>query len=590
VAVTARAEEVRWDLSDLCSGTEDARAQIGALVDAATAFGERYRGRMTELDAAELRTLLDELDELEQDRNRLQVYVMARLHLDTADPEANDLATFGRDRSSDIESQLVFVGVEWLELDDTRAEELLAADEIAPYRHKLRIEREQKPYVKSEPEEQALNARQPAVAAWQSLHDRHVATIEVPFRGEPHSVTRLLSYMHDTDRELRREALEVLYRDGLAPRADVLASAYDAVVGDRLGVDRLRGYADPMQPTNMGNELDAETVEAMMTATEESFGIARRWFDVKAGLLGLDKLELADQYAPLGESRDISWSEAVEMVDTAFSRFSPRLSEIFLACLDAGHVDAAPRPGKMGGAYCTPVTKQILPYVLMNYTDKFRDVTTLAHEFGHATHNALALERQTYQSHRTGIALAEVPSTFAQLLTDDYLLETEPDQSTRAAVAIDRVENAFAAVFRQVTLARFEQDAYRQRGEGLALTADRLSEIWIDRNERYYGDSLILPEGYRLGWSYIPHFIHVRFYTYAYSFAQLVALLLHRLYAQDAEDFAARYIEFLGAGGSASPGELLAAFGLDLRSTDTWREAFAELESQLDDAESLVSA
>jgi oligoendopeptidase F len=244
----------------------------------------------------------------------------------------------------------------------------------------------------------------------------------------------------------------------------------------------------------------------------------------------------------------------------------------------------------LGGAYCTPVSKTVLPYVLMNYTDKFRDVTTLAHEFGHATHNALSLERQTFQSHRTGIAVAEVPSTFAQLLTDDYLLETESDQSTRAAVAVDRVENAFAAVFRQVTLARFEQDAYRQRADGLALTTDRLAEIWMDRNERYYGDSLLLPEGYRLGWSYIPHFIHVRFYTYAYSFAALVALLLHRLYAQDAEGFAARYLEFLGAGGSASPGDLLAAFGLDLRSTDTWREAFAELESQLDEAESLLSA
>ncbi len=587
MAVTTRAEDVRWDLSDLCSSADDARAEIGALFDRTTDFGERYRGRIAELAAPELRALLDELDELEQDRSRLQVYVMARLHLDTADPDANDLATFGRDRASEIESKLVFVGVEWLDLDDAHADELLAAEELAPYAHKLRVGRQEKPYVKSEPEEQALNARQPAVAAWQSLHDRHVATIEIPFRGEPHSITRLLAYMHDPDRELRREALEVMYRDGLEPRADVLASAYDAIVGDRLGVDRLRGYADPMLPTNMSNELDGETVEAMMTATEESYGIARRWFELKAGLLGLDKLELADQYAPLGESRDISWSEAVELVATSFSRFSPRLSEVFLACLEAGHVDAAPRPGKMGGAYCTPVSKAVLPYVLMNYTDKFRDATTLAHEFGHAAHNALALERQTYQSHRTGIALAEVPSTFAQLLTDDYLLETEPDQSTRAAVAVDRVESAFAAVFRQVTLARFEQDAYRLRADGLALTAERLSELWVDRNERYYGDSVLLPDGYRLGWSYIPHFIHVRFYTYAYSFAQLVALLLHRLYAQDADDFAARYLDFLGTGGSASPHELLAPFGLDLRSTDTWREAYAELESQLDEAAEL---
>jgi oligoendopeptidase F len=590
VAVTARAEDVCWDLSDLCASADDARAQLSALVDRTTDFGERYRGRIDELDAAELRALLDELDELEQDRNRLQVYVMGRLHLDTADPEANDLATFGRDKSSDIESGLVFAGVEWLALDDARAEELMAAEELAPYAHKLRVGRQEKPYIKSEPEEQALNARQPAVAAWQSLHDRHVATIEVDFRGEPHSITRLLAYMHEPDRELRQEALDVMYRDGLEPRADVLAAAYDAIVGDRLGVDRLRGYADPMMPTNMSNELDGETVEAMMTATEESFGVARRWFELKARLLGLDRLELADQYAPIGESREIPWSEAVELVDTSFSRFSPRLSEIFLACLDAGHVDAAPRPGKMGGAYCTPATKAILPYVLMNYTNNFRDVTTLAHEFGHATHNAVALERQTYQSHRTGIALAEVPSTFAQLLMDDYLLETEPDEATRASVAVDRLENAFAAIFRQVTLARFEQDAYRLRADGLALTAERLSEIWRERNERYYGDSVLLPDGYRLGWSYIPHFIHVRFYTYAYSFAQLVALLLHRRYAQDADDFAPRYLDFLGTGGAASPQDLLAPFGLDLRSTDTWREAYAELESQLDEAAELTNA
>ena len=589
MAVTASAEDVRWDLSDLCSGADEAREQLTELVERTKGFGERYRGRIAELDAQELRSLLDELDELEQDRNRLQVYVMGRLHLDTADAEANDLATFGRDRSSEIENELLFVGVEWLALDDARAEELIDSDELAPYAHKLRVGRQEKPYIKTEPEEQALNARQPAVAAWQSLHDRHVATIEVDFRGEPHNVTQLLAYVHDPDRDLRHDALDTLYRDGLEPRADVLAAAYDAVVGDRLGVDRLRGFADPMQPTNMSNELDTETVEAMMRATEESFGIARRWFELKAGLLGLDKLELADQYAPLGESRAIPWNEGVEMVDTAFSRFSPRIGEIFRACLDAGHVDAAPRPGKMGGAYCTPATKTILPYVLLNWTDKFRDVTTLAHEFGHATHNALALEQQTYQSHRTGIALAEVPSTFAQYITDDYLLETEEDRSTRASVAIDRIENAFAAVFRQVTLARFEQDAYGQRAEGLALTADRLSEIWRDRNERYYGDALILPDGYRLGWSYIPHFIHVRFYTYAYSFAQLVALLLHRLYAQDPEAFSARYLDFLGAGGSASPQDLLAPFGLDLRSTDTWREAFAELESQVEDAAALTT-
>ena len=118
---------------------------------------------------------------------------------------------------------------------------------------------------------------------------------------------------------------------------------------------------------------------------------------------------------------------------------------------------------------------------------------------------------------------------------------------------------------------------------------ERLSELWVEENGKYYGDALLMPEGYALGWSYIPHFIHVRFYTYAYSFAQLVALLLYRRFREDAEAFAPKYLELLAAGGSASPADLVAPFGLDLRSTDTWREAFAELDALREEAERLAT-
>jgi oligoendopeptidase F len=431
------------------------------------------------------------------------------------------------------------------------------------------------------------------VSAWQALHDRHVSTLEVPFDAgegeEPHTISRLISYLYRPDRDIRLRAVTALY-DGLAPRADVLAACYDALVGDRLSTDRLRGYASPMQPTNLDNELDDETVEAMMTATEEAYPIARKWFEAKARLLRLDKLELADQYAPIGEARAFAWPEAVDIVDSSFNRFSPRLAEIFRSCIDAGHVDVLPRNGKSGGAYCSSVSKTILPYVLMNFTGRLRDVSTLAHEFGHATHNVVALEHQSYRSHRTGIPMAEVPSTFAQSIADDFLLENETDAGTRAALAADRLENAFAAIYRQTVLARFEQRAYAVRGEGRSLGTERLNELWLEENGHYYGDALALPEGYALGWSYIPHFIHVRFYTYAYSFAQLVALLLYRRYREDAESFAPKYLELLAAGGSASPADLVAPFGLDLRSTETWREAFAELDAFRIEAETLSTS
>jgi oligoendopeptidase F len=587
-----KAEDIRWDLTDLASDAEQARTQWTELVERAQDLAARYRGTIASLDAPAMRTMLDEADDLEQELSRLQVYSYLRLSMAAAEVEANDLTTFSRDRGAEIENALVFLGLEWIALDDDRAEELLASPELDPYRHKLRVERQEKPYVLTEPEEQALNARRPTVSAWQALHDRQVSTLEVMFdagEGEqPHTLSQLLSYMYRPDRDVRLRAVTALY-EGLTPRADVLAASYDALVGDRLGTDRLRGYANPMQPTNMSNELDDETVEAMLAAIEEAYPIARKWFDAKARLLGLEKLELADQYAPIGDARAFGWTEAVDIVDTSFGRFSPRLAEIFRACLEAGHVDVLPRAGKSGGAYCTSVSQKILPYVLMNYTDRLRDVSTLAHEFGHATHNVLALEAQTWRSHRTGIPMAEVPSTFAQALADDYLLENETDAGTRAALAADRLENAFAAIYRQTVLCRFEQRAYALRSEGRSLAAERLNELWLDENGKYYGDSLVMPDGYALGWSYIPHFIHVRFYTYAYAFAQLVALLLYRRFRQDAESFAPKYLELLAAGGSASPAELVAPFGLDLHSIDTWREAFAELDALRDEAETLAS-
>jgi oligoendopeptidase F len=597
--VTLADQDIRWDLGDLCPDAETARNELDAAAGRARDIADRYRGTVGDLDAAGLRALLDELDELEQDLSRLGVYSYLRLSMAAAEVEANDLATFSREKSAEIENALVFVGLEWIAIDDDRAEQLLADEQLAPYAHKLRVERLEKPYVLSELEEQALNARRPVVSAWQALHDRQISTMEVEFDPgvggggdgpQPHGVSQLLSYVYRPERELRLRSVNALY-EGLTPRVDVLAAAYDALVGDRLTTDRLRGYANPMQPTNMSNELDDETVEAMMTATEEAYPIAHRWFRHKATLLGLDKLHLADQYAPIAaEPRMFSWDEAVEIVDKSYDRFAPRLAEIFRDCIAVGHVDVLPRQGKATGAYCTSVSKTILPYVLMNYTNRLRDVSTLAHEFGHATHNVLSLEAQTYRSHRVGLSMAEVPSTFAQSIADDYLMENESDLGTRAALAVERLENSFAAVYRQTVLARFEQAAYAVRADGRSLAAERLNELWWEENAKYYGDALEMPEGYHLGWSYIPHFIHVRFYTYAYSFAQLVALLLYRRYREDASgDFAPKYLDLLRAGGAASPADLVAPFGLDLRSTDTWREAFAELSDLCDEAVTLSS-
>jgi oligoendopeptidase F len=593
VSSSLSATGVRWNLSDLEPDAERATREWDELLARARDFAERRRGTVGSAGAQTLRELLDELDELTQDVSRVHFYATAREHTDATDPETNDLATLARDRAADLESLLLFVELEWLALGDAEADTLLHAAELEPYAHRLRVAREEKPYVRPEGEERALNARRPAISAWESLHGRELATLTVEFDGgdgpEPHTIDRLLAYIHHPDRELRLAALDVLY-DALEGVADVQAACYDAIVGDRLSLDRLRGIPDTLWPTNQRNELSGDVVEAMMSAIEQHYPLGRRWFVRKAPVLGLDRLQLADQYAPIGSDRRVEWTEAISMVDDSLRDFSPRFSEIFRACLDRGHVDAEPRPGKVGGAYCNSVSKTVLPYVLLNYTDQLRDVVTLAHEFGHAVHGTLALERQTYRAYHTGLAVAEVPSTFAQLLAVERLIDNEDDVSTRAMLLADRAESAMASIFRQTMMARFEIQAYAIRGEGKALTSERLSEMWFAENERYYADSLELPTGYRFGWSYIPHFIHVRFYTYAYAFAHLVAFSLLARYREDPERFAPAYIEFLSSGGSRSPQDLLAPLGVDLRDPQTWAHAFAEFDRCVVEAEEGVDA
>jgi oligoendopeptidase F len=590
-----QASGVRWDLTPLFASADDARNAIAGVLDDAAAFERDWRGRMAEAEPGDLAEALERLGEIENRVSRIASYASLRRSVDVTSDENRDLAAAVDQALVQAQNLLRFFELEWLALDDDRARELAEAPELERDRHHLLSQRRYRDHVLSEAEERVLGERDPAaVSAWQALYAQTTSTIEVPFdpgdRESPHTIDRLLAYIHDPRRELRLRALETLYQ-ALDPHAPVLAHCYDSLVADRLVIDRLRSYGDdPMAQTHLRNELDAEIVETMMRAVERRYDVAQRWFRAKAGLLGLDVLELADQYAPIGEARDVEYDEGRALVDAAFAGFSERIRGVADAFFTERRIDAEPRVGKRGGAFCSPVAQDAKPYVMMNYTDRMNDVLTMAHELGHGMHFELSHETQTPHSAYTGLALAEVPSTFAEFVAYDHLLATEDDPETRRVLTAGRVEGAFATIFRQTVLARYEQRAYGMRAAATALTPERLGEIWVEENDRYYGDSIRLPEGYRLGWSYIPHFISTRFYTYAYVFAKLAALALYARWRDEGEDFVPAYLDFLAAGGSSAPADLLAALGVDVRDPATWDRAFDELERMVAEAEAEAEA
>jgi oligoendopeptidase F len=580
---------VHWDLTSIVPDADHARQQLESGLTRARAFETRFRGRLAQMDPPELADALAELAGIDNDLSRVSSYGHLRESVDVSDEENRDLSSAVDRALVEAGNALRFFELEWIALPDDRATALADAPEVARDRHHLISMRRFAPHVLAEPEERMLGEREPAATgAWQTLFSRITSTLEVPFDSgdgvEPHTIDRLLALVRDPNRARRQGALETLYV-GLEPHVDTLAHCYDTLVGDRLSNDALRGYAHPMDRTHLRNELSRDVVERMMEAVEAHYGLAQRWFAAKAKILGLPRLELWDQYAPIGGGRGLDFPEARNLIETSFGRFSPQISDIARGFFDGRRIDAEPRAGKRGGAFCAPVAQDAEPFVLMNFTDRMDDVMTLAHELGHGMHFTLSARGQTALSAHTGLALAEVPSTFAELLTFDHLLEVETDAETRRALICERVEGSFATVFRQTVLARYEMRAYALRGEGSTLTADRLCDIWREANETYYGDSINLPEGYRMGWSYIPHFISTRFYTYAYVFAHLTTLALYAQYRERGTDFVGPYMDFLSAGGSATPTDLLRPLGVDLDDPNVWEPGFAEMTRMVEVAE-----
>ncbi len=581
-----RAAGVHWDLSRIVTDAAAARALLADALGACEAFADQLRGRVGELGADELATALAELARIDNALSRAGSYAGLRRSVDVNDDEARDLEAAVDQGFVQASNALRFFELEWIALPDDVALPLADASEVALDRHHLLSMRRFRPHRLTEPEERMLAERQPsAVTAWQNLFEQTVANVQAPFDGgdgeREHTVDELLAYVHGNDRAIRIGALDTLY-GALEPLSPVLAHCYDSLVADRLVDDRLRTYDGPMAQRDLANELEPEAVRAMMDAIEGRYGTAHTWYRRKAELLGLERLHLADQYAPLGEGRTFSYDEARSIVRAAFARFDPGIERIGEDFFVDQRVDAEPRQGKRGGAFCASVAQDAQPFILLNYTDRLRDVMTMAHELGHGMHFTLSAQRQTALSFHPGIALAEVPSTFAELVVFDHLMATEDDPATRAALVRGELESGFATVFRQTMMARYELDAYTMRAEGRTLTPDRLSELWIGRNRRQYGDAVDLPDGYRLGWSYIPHFISTRFYTYAYAFAHLVSLSLYALWREEGPSFVPRYIEFLARGGAASPAEQLAPLGIDLARPEVWETGLAEMDRLLE--------
>ena len=591
-------EEVTWNLDDLLEdGTEsDPEAAVVALLDeadkAAGKFSADYEGKVAEISGQDLIVAMTRLADISDRAGRALNYAHLRFAADTADPANGALLQMGSERATAIQTQLLFFDLEWAALDDERAEELLATPGLEFAEHHLRNERRYRDHLLSAPEERIITEMSvTGSGAWSRLFDELTSAIRVDLPGEdePVSLDIALSGLHNPDREVRKATAEAV-TESLQPGLRTRAYVFNTLLQDKATSDRLRSFPHWLATRNLSNEASDESVQALIEAVKGRYDLARSWYRTKAKLLGIDRLADYDRMAAIAvDDEKIEWEQGREIVQEAFTSLAPEAGDVVERFFDERWIDAPPGPNKRGGAFSASTVPSVHPYVMLNYTDKRRDVLTLAHELGHGLHQTLAGKQGIFHQD-TPLTVAETASVFAEELVFGRLLEAEKDPASRLGLLSEAVEGQIATVFRQVAMNQFEDQVHTARRTEGELSVERFGEIWASTQEELLGDSVEITEGYRSWWSYVPHFIGSPGYVYAYSYGQLLALSVYRLYEERGDEIVPGYLEMLSAGGSKSPEELGKLVGVDLADPSFWDNGLDLVAGQIEAAQAAADA
>ena len=580
------AADIAWDLDPLVDGNgQEGVHQLLEQAEALTGDLEQWRGRIGELEVPDLVRAMSTLAEIQDRLGRAGSWVSLRFAVDTSDPARGAAMQKFQEQATELSTRLIFLELEWAEVPEQRASVLLESEELAFCRYYLESARRYRPHLLTEPEEKILAEKDvTSSSAWSRLFDELSSAIVVELPEGPTSLEQGLSRLGSPDRDDRRvaaDAITVALEPGLRTRAYV----FNTLMADKTTDDRLRSYSSWVASRNLANQASDSSVQALVDAVVDRYDIPQRWYQLKAQLLGIDRIADYDRNASIASvEEEFSWSEATDIVLDSYGSFSSELAGVVNTFINENWIDAPVRHGKRPGAFCAYTVPSAHPFLLLNWTSRRRDVLTLAHELGHGLHAYLAREQGVFHQ-STPLTLAETASVFGETVTFGRLLADTTDPNARLALLAESLEGQIATVFRQIAMNRFENAVHTHRREIGELSTEDFADAWESTQRAMLGDAVELTPGYRSWWSYIPHFIGSPGYVYAYAYGQLLALAVYARYEVEGDAFVPAYLDMLRAGGSKSPEDLGRIVGVDLADPRFWDGGLAIIDAQLSAAE-----
>lgn len=573
-----------WDLDSMFPGLhsealrqtwvslERQLAEIKAFMNTHQVEKRQYR----DSDGAVFHELIDRLNAFNETGWPLYAYLLMRVDADSADMEAQA-------RLSELEIFLL----EYRKLQPrlTAWLAILEPDKVQAGDYAILIEeaRVEAGHQMSEAEEVlATELSLSGSRAWVKLHGNLTSQITALVKGEELPITAIRNLATNPDEAVRKAAYEAELQAWKANQI-AIAAALNGYKGEVSTLNHKRGWEDDLAPTLFNNRITRETLEAMQAAVVASFPHWRRYFGAKARALGKARLDWWDLFAPVGQSQiKWSWEEGRDFIIRHLEGFSQADANLARRAYQEHWIDAPPRKGKTGGAYCMPIG-QGLSRILTNYEDSFDAVSTMAHELGHAYHNH-CLRQVPYLIRQEPMTLAETASIMNETVVGEAALKVLP-KSDQLAVLEGGLQNASQVLVDIHSRFLFESAVFAKRKER-ELSPEEFCELMLEAQQQTYGQALASYHPYM--WAVKGHYYGSNFYNFPYTFGLLFGLALYRKYQEEGPDFVSRYDQLLASVGMFQAEELASRFGFDLRSRAFWEGGIAVLVERIDRFEDLL--
>lgn len=589
-------EKINWKLKDVLKDEKEFYSLIKSLEKDLAKYDLYFKKLSPSMSIKAFKELMSFTEQVSIKTRRLGAYVSLISSTDTKSqkvmrfqPLLENLSIKLSDKARPINFWLKGLEIKGKKrLDDKNAERLFSFSKS--YYYPLMYSRKLAKHNLSQDIEMIINRKDiNGVGTITELYDKITTNFQYKFKvGKTekvfHTQEELKKYYYHSNPKYRKAAYDAQFRT-FEDNKETLFTIYAAVVKDWNQEKDLRKYKSAITVRNLSNGFDDEVIQTVLDVVKKNRKIYQDYFKVKAKLLGLKKLARTDIYASIKSSQDnISFKESKKQVMQMFQEFHPEFAKKANILFQRGHIDSHPKKDKRAGAFCMSVTSDIAPYVLLNHTDSRRDVSTMAHELGHAIHDLYTSDLPLMVSHAP-LPLCETASTFAELLLFEKELKAS-NKKQKIELLVEKISDSYATIMRQSYFVRFEIMAHEKIP--LGATEEELSDMYFETLKEQFGNSLTLPRNFRYEWSVIPHIVHTPFYCYAYTFGDLLSLALYAQYKKQGKSFIPKLERILSAGGSQDPTKLLKKEGFDITKDQFWQSGLDVVNSWLKELKKLT--